>query len=123
MSAERSMSGHNERLQEAAERMDDQMAIHADEHSPSPKAYLAVFLTLLCLTFLTYEVALINLGKWNVVVALAIAFIKSTLVALVFMHVYQSSRRTKLVVVAGLVWLFFLIFLTMSDYLTRQWLY
>jgi cytochrome c oxidase subunit 4 len=52
-----------------------------------------------------------------------IAFIKSTLVALIFMHVYQSPRRTKLVVVAGLLWLFFLIFLTMSDYMTRHWLY
>jgi cytochrome c oxidase subunit 4 len=109
------MSGYSERSQ--------QMAEHSSEHIVSPKAYVAVFLTLLCLTLLTYEIALINLGPWNVVVALAIAFIKSTLVALIFMHVYQSPRRTKLVVVAGLLWLFFLIFLTMSDYLTRHWLY
>jgi cytochrome c oxidase subunit 4 len=127
MSAEIDMSGHSESSQRAAAQMDDQMAedmaTQGAEHIVSPKAYVAVFLSLLCLTFVTYEVALINLGPWNVVVALAIAFIKSTFVALVFMHVYQSPRRTKLVVVAGLLWLFFLIFLTMSDYLTRHWLY
>jgi cytochrome c oxidase subunit 4 len=123
MSAEKNMAGHAERSQQMAAQMDDQFDAHSTEHIVSPKAYLAVFLTLLGLTFLTYEVALINLGSWNVVVALVIAFIKSTLVALIFMHVYQSPRRTKLVVVAGLLWLFFLIFLTMSDYMTRHWLY
>lgn len=116
------MAGHSEHLERLAGRMDDQMAAQS-EHIVSPMAYVVVFITLLCLTLVTYEVALINLGPWNVVVALTIAFIKSTLVALIFMHVYQSSRRTKLVVVAGLLWLFFLIFLTMSDYLTRHWLY
>jgi cytochrome c oxidase subunit IV len=103
--------------------IDDQFAEHEAEHIVSPKAYVAVFVTLLALTFITYEVALINLGSWNIVAALGIAFIKSTLVALVFMHVYQSPRRTKLVVVAALLWLFFLIFLTMTDYMTRHWLY
>jgi cytochrome c oxidase subunit 4 len=130
MSAENNMPERAEHSQPVAqpmtesmaEQMDDQMAARA-EHIVSPIAYVVVFITLLCLTLVTYEVALINLGPWNVVVALTIAFIKSTLVALIFMHVYQSSRRTKLVVVAGLLWLFFLIFLTMSDYLTRRWLY
>jgi len=93
------------------------------DHIVPPKVYAAVFLTLLLFTFITYKVAFVDLGEWNVVVALLIAFFKSTLVALFFMHVYYSRRRTSVVVLSALVWLFFLIFITMSDYLTRHWLY
>jgi cytochrome c oxidase subunit 4 len=93
------------------------------EHIVSPGIYVGVFLTLLVLTFVTYEVAFVDLGPWNVVVALAIAFVKSTLVTLFFMHVYYSRKRTKVVVLSALLWLFFLLFITMSDYLTRHWLY
>jgi len=93
------------------------------DHIVSPVIYVGVFLTLLVLTLVTYKVAFIDLGPWNVVVALAIAFVKSTLVTLFFMHVYYSRRRTKVVVLSALLWLFFLLFITMSDYLTRHWLY
>jgi len=86
------------------------------------KIYFAVCATLLTFTLVTYEVALIDLGRWNVVVALAIAFFKATLVALFFMHVRYSPRRTQLVVVAGIFWLAIMMLLTMSDYLTRPWL-
>jgi hypothetical protein len=35
------------------------------------------------------------------------------------MHVYWSSRLTKVIVVAGLFWLVIMVALTLSDYLTR----
>ncbi len=92
------------------------------EHIVPKKIYFAVCATLLAFTLVTYEVALIDLGRWNVVVALAIAFFKATLVALFFMHLRYSSRRTQLVVVAGIFWLAIMMLLTMSDYLTRPWL-
>jgi len=44
------------------------------------------------------------------------------LVALFFMHVLYSTKLTKVVVVGGLFWLALLIFLTLSDFLTRGWL-
>ena len=53
---------------------------------------------------------------------MVVAVIKATLVVLFFMHVKYASKTTKLVVVAGLVWLGFLFFITLSDYLTRGWL-
>ncbi len=92
-------------------------------HIVSPLVYVVIFLVLLLLTFATYEVAYINLGPWNVVVALAIAFVKAMLVTLFFMHVFYGPRRTKVIVISALLWLFFLIFITMGDYLTRRWLY
>jgi cytochrome c oxidase subunit 4 len=83
------------------------------------KVYLLVFLVLMVLTLTTYRVAFIDLGHLNVVVALAIAFVKATLVALYFMHVRYSSRLTWVVVSGGLVWLVIMIALTLSDYLSR----
>jgi cytochrome c oxidase subunit 4 len=89
------------------------------EHIVSVKFYGGICGSLLLLTFLTWWVALHDLGRWNIVAALSIAFFKAALVALFFMHVRYSPRRTQLVVVAGLLWLAILLFLTMADYLTR----
>ncbi len=45
---------------------------------------------------------ILNLGPWNVVVALVIALIKASLVAWIFMGVRFTSKLTRLFVVAGL---------------------
>ncbi len=59
---------------------------HADV-SKHVRAYLGVFAALAILTVLTVLVAQIEFhGAWNVVIALAIAAIKASLVAAVFMH-------------------------------------
>ena len=63
-----------------------------------------------------------DLGPWNTVVALGIAFLKATLVALFFMHVKYSPRLTQVVVAGGLFWLVILIALTLSDFVSRGWL-
>jgi cytochrome c oxidase subunit IV len=92
------------------------------EHVVPYTVYLAVFGALMVLTGLTVVVAFFDLGNLNVAVALAVAVIKATLVVLFFMHVKYASMTTKLVVVSSLVWLGFLFFITLSDYLTRGWL-
>jgi cytochrome c oxidase subunit IV len=92
---------------------------HSAHHIVSVKVYVGIFLALLSLTFVTYEVARIDLGPMNIVVALLIAAVKSTLVALFFMHAYYSPRRTRLVISAGIAWLALMIVFTMGDYLTR----
>lgn len=89
------------------------------EHIVSAKIYLVIFGALLIMTGLTYEVALFDLGRLNVIVALTIATIKAVLVVLYFMHVRHSSRLTWVIVVSGFFWLAIMIALTMSDYLTR----
>jgi cytochrome c oxidase subunit 4 len=88
-------------------------------HQSSVRVYILIFLALLVLTGLTVAAAEVNLGALNDVVALAIAVTKATLVVLFFMHVKDSTRLTKLTVVAGFFWLAILIGLTLTDYLSR----
>ena len=92
------------------------------EHVVPRKVYYAVFAALLVLTAVTTAVAFVDLGPWNTVVALGIAFLKATLVALFFMHVKYSPRLTQVVVAGGLFWLAILIVLTLSDFMSRGWL-
>jgi cytochrome c oxidase subunit 4 len=88
----------------------------------SKKVYFTIFVTLIILTFITIQVAFMDLGWLNDVVALGIAVCKATLVALFFMHVRYSPRLTWVVILGGLFWLGIMIALTLSDYLTRSWL-
>jgi cytochrome c oxidase subunit IV len=94
------------------------------EHSKSSplRIYFSVWIALLVGTYITYKAAFIELGPFNAVVALGIATIKATLVALFFMHVWHATERlTKLVVIAALFFLLLLLGLTMTDYATRLW--
>ncbi len=86
------------------------------------KIYFLIFSALMVGTALTVTTAFMDLGPFNDAVALTIAVIKATLVVLFFMHVRQSSRMTKLTIVAGFLWLAILIGLTLSDYLSRGFL-
>jgi cytochrome c oxidase subunit IV len=85
------------------------------------KTYIVVFFCLIGLTLLTTGVAFIDLGPFNTVAALAIAFSKMLLVILFFMGVRYSGGLVRIVIVAGIFWLALLIALTTSDYHTRSW--
>jgi cytochrome c oxidase subunit 4 len=92
------------------------------EHIVPRKTYFAVFAALMVLTATTTYVSFIDLGPWNSVVALGIAFLKATLVVLFFMHVKYSPRLTQVTIAGGLFWLAILIVITLSDFMTRGWL-
>ena len=83
------------------------------------KVFIGVWAALLALLFLTWGVAQLNLGRFNVVAALTIAVVKMLLVILYFMHVRYSTRLTWIFVAAGFIWLLIMVDLTLSDYLTR----
>lgn len=84
--------------------------------------YVGIWAILMFLTGLTVFVSFIELHDWNIVLALLIATIKGTLVVLFFMHLFYSSKLTKVTVLAALFFLFLLLSLSMTDYLTRGWL-
>jgi cytochrome c oxidase subunit IV len=86
------------------------------------RIYFIIFTSLMVLTAITVAVAYINLGPLNIVVALAIAVSKATLVILYFMHVRYSPNLTKLVVAGSFLWLLILLTITMTDYWSRGWL-
>jgi cytochrome c oxidase subunit 4 len=86
------------------------------------KVYLLIFGALLVLTGVTVQVAFIDLGFMNTIVALGIACFKASLVVLYFMHLRYASSLPKLFWVAGLLWLGILLAFAMSDYLSRGWI-
>jgi len=92
------------------------------EHIVTKRQYAIVFLILLILTLTTTWASYFDLGKLNVVVALVIATIKASLVVLFFMHVYWQTKLTKIVVVSGVAWMALLLWLTLTDIVTRGWL-
>jgi len=67
----------------------------------SPSALLGAAAALLALTALTVAVSRVDLGQANVVVALAIACLKASVVALVFMHLLYESRFQLVVLVVS----------------------
>jgi cytochrome c oxidase subunit 4 len=93
-----------------------------NEHVVPIKIYVAVFVTLLVMTAATTAISSVDLGPWNTVAALGIAFFKATLVVLFFMHVKYSPRLTQMVILAALFWLALLLFITFSDFASRGWL-
>ena len=77
---------------------------------------------LLALTLATTLIGRIDLGAWNLVIALAIAGTKALVIVLYFMHVRWSSGLTHLVILGAVLWLGILLAGSMDDYLTRAWL-
>ncbi len=93
-------------------------------HVEPVRVYVAVFLALMVLTGLTvfaaaFDLSAVGIPFLNDLVAMAIAIGKAGLVVWFFMHVRHSTPLTKLVVVSALLWLVFLVALTLGDYDTR----
>ena len=87
--------------------------------SLSHSFYIRVWAALLGLLILTWGLANIDLGPFNNVAALGIAFLKMMLVVLYFMHVRYEKRLIWVFACAGAIWLIIMVDLTLSDYLTR----
>src|SRR6267142_7105933 len=91
------------------------------DHILPKRVYYTIFGILMLCTYLTVQIAFLDLGRLNTVAALVIAVFKATLVVLFFMHVKYSTRLTWAVVLGSVFWLGIMLTLTMSDYLTRAW--
>ena len=91
-------------------------------HAHPIRTYVAVWAALTILTFTTWAVAQIDLGRFNTVIALLIAFFKASLVVWFFMDLGHENPLTKLFALGGVFWLLLLIGLTLADYLTRSWM-
>lgn len=90
-------------------------------HEPSIPQYLAVFVFLLVMTGATTAISYVDLGIFTPIIALTIAVAKAVAVVLIFMHVWASSRLTKLTVITGVFFLAILLTLTSIDFFTRNW--
>ncbi|HXF27613.1 MAG TPA: cytochrome C oxidase subunit IV family protein [Verrucomicrobiae bacterium] len=92
-------------------------------HHPitSLKTYVLVWAALIVLTGTTWGVAYIDMGPFNIVVAITIAVVKMMLVAVIFMNARHLDHVSKLFAAAGLFWLLILLVFFLSDYLSRDW--
>jgi cytochrome c oxidase subunit 4 len=54
-------------------------------------------------------------------VALGIAITKAALVVLFFMHAFYSPKLTGLVILSSIAFFIILVFLTLTDYVSRPW--
>jgi len=97
----------------------------SEHHIVSPKIYFTIFAVLMICTVLTVFAAEVDLNRHfpglNIIVALTIAVFKASLVVLFFMHAKYSPKRTQLVIIASVFWLAIMLFMTMSDYVSRSW--
>jgi len=87
------------------------------------QAYYRVWGALMVFTLLIVFVHFIHLGTFNVVLAMAIAGIKASLVIMIFMHVRYSPPFIGVLVLAGFVWLGLLIGITVTDFSSQRSVY
>ena len=92
-------------------------------HIISMKVYLIVFVSLLFLTVITVFSAQIDLGSFNIILALLIATIKSSLVLLFFMHLYYDNKTNLLFFLGSVIFLCIFITFTLMDINYRKEIY
>ena len=89
-------------------------------HISSAKFLWGVAITLFFLTFLTVAVTWIHIPEpWNVVVAIAIAVVKATIVAAFFMNLWWDSRFNLILFIMSIVFFLLLVGITLLDTLYR----
>ena len=85
-------------------------------HTVPYSHYVLIWFGLLALTALTVSLAGIELGRWVIITALAIASIKSLLVLNIFMHLQFEDRVFRVFALVALVTLMVFLVLTFFDY-------
>jgi len=95
-------------------------SIHSRDFNRSARAIAAAWFALIALMLASLGSAYLKLGPWNMMAGLAIAAVKSAIVAWLFMRLRESGALIRLVALAGLgVW-FILLALSGVDYETRH---
>lgn len=74
-------------------------------HDRAPRTYSKVLASLITLTVITVAAASVNWGSLNVVIALTIATVKASLVALFFMHLLHDKPMNAIIFTSGIVFL------------------
>jgi cytochrome c oxidase subunit 4 len=95
---------------------------HDSHDANAPKLYFVVLITLLILTFITVAASKVQFGSGmvNVVIALTIATIKASLVALFFMHLIHDRAMNGIILVSSFIFLGIFLGFSYGDYATRD---
>jgi|TARA_B110000263_G_C15280530_1_gene498138 cytochrome c oxidase subunit 4 len=86
------------------------------EHHITPlKTYLVIAGTLFFLTAVTVWVSYFDFGSFNIVIAMGVATVKATLVALFFMHLLWDDKKNLTMFIMSLMFLGIFITITLLD--------
>ena len=87
---------------------------------PDPLSlYVRAWIALLALLAATCASSFVPMGNFNIVINIGIAWVKALIVALFFMHLRTGRAIIRLVALAGVAWLLFLVGLSSADFLLR----
>ncbi|EMJ97667.1 cytochrome C oxidase subunit IV family protein [Leptospira alstonii] len=92
---------------------------HGSHHVISVKTYSVIFATLIFFTFVTVWVAGIDFGAMNVIIAMAVATAKASLVLGYFMHLKYDSIMNRVIFGSGFLFLLLLFGFSAADIFTR----
>ena len=93
---------------------------HSEHSHGGSGVYVKTLLALLFLTIVTVGASYVDFGSGNVVIALFIATIKATLVALFFMHLRYEKPVNAVVACAGFLFLGIFLMFCFIDFSTRD---
>jgi cytochrome c oxidase subunit 4 len=96
------------------------MSAQHEQHASIP-TYTFVYLWLVVLMFATIGAWALDLGAFNILIALSIAILKAVLVIIYFMHVKYGGRLIWVFSGGAFFWLAIMLALTFSDYVSRTW--
>ncbi len=88
-------------------------------HITPIKTYITIAVLLMILTVITVAISFVDLGPYNVSIALAIASVKALLVAFIFMHLFYDNKFYLIIFAIALLFLTIFLTLTMFDTSTR----
>lgn len=89
-------------------------------HVSSTAMFTNVLLTLLVLTVITVAISRIDFGGANMLIAMAIASVKASLVILFFMHMKWDTAINRIVFLSSFLFLALLFVFTLADQGTRR---
>jgi cytochrome c oxidase subunit 4 len=91
----------------------DDGAVHV--HISSVRFYVGIFACLVALTILTVKVSYYDFGSANILIAIAIATAKASLVSIFFMHLQHDKKFNALTFLSAFVFLGIFIVFTYDD--------
>ncbi|MCB9539476.1 MAG: cytochrome C oxidase subunit IV family protein [Myxococcales bacterium] len=106
-------------MSQAHDHAHDDHAHDAHHHVTPMIVYWGVFGALLVLTAVTVWIAQFHFGAANTLVAMAVATVKASLVALFFMHLLHDERLNSLAFVFGLIFVALFFIFTLADVYSR----
>jgi cytochrome c oxidase subunit 4 len=106
------------------------MDAHQDAHSsdgiamPKPhvcssQTFMGILLALLFLTFITVYISRFDFGSANMLLAMAVASVKASLVVAIFMHMLWDTTINKIFFISSFLFLGLLFLFTFADLLAR----